>query len=87
MSSKYLAVLLACTAALAGCDTYNDREVEAAPPPPLPPGAIAGTMAADRDGDGRIDGYYRDGAYYPFEVPPPPPCPTPPPPPSSGERG
>jgi hypothetical protein len=43
-------------------------------------------MAADRDGDGIIDGYYSaDGIYHPNYVPPPPP--PPPPATSMGERG
>lgn len=65
---------------LAGCAT------EEPPAPPLPPGAVAGSVAADRDGDGIIDGYYTaDGVYHPNYVPPPPP--PPPPPSSTGERG
>jgi hypothetical protein len=53
---------------------------------PPPPGAVAGSTAADRDGDGIIDGYYTaDGVYHPNYTPPPPP---PPPAPSpTGERG
>ena len=46
--------------------------VVAAPPPP-PPGSIPGSMAADRDGDGMVDGYYTsDGIYHPSYSPPPP---------------
>lgn len=85
MSSKYLAVLLAGTVALAGCETYDDAAIEE-PAVVLPPGAMAGTYAADRDGDGRIDGWYQNGTYYPFQAPPPPPCPAPMPS-TSGERG
>ena len=61
-------------------------ETEPPAPPPPPPGAVPGSVAADRDGDGIIDGYYTsDGIYHPNYVPPPPP---PPPPPSRvGERG
>lgn len=43
-------------------------------PPPMP-GAVAGSVAADRDGDGIIDGYYTsDGMYHPNaaqSLPPP----------------
>jgi hypothetical protein len=40
--------------------------------PPLPAGAVPGSVAADRDGDGVIDGYYTaDGIYHPNYVPPP----------------
>lgn len=57
------------------------------PPPPPPPGAVLGSVAADRDGDGIIDGYYTsDGIYHPNYVPPPPP-PPPPAPTPRGERG
>lgn len=65
--------------ALAGCAAKEPPP----PPPPPPPGAMPGTTAADRDGDGIIDGYYtQDGIYHPYYVPPPPPPPTP-----TGERG
>lgn len=56
-----------------------------APPPPAPQGSIQGTTAADRDGDGVIDGYYTsDGIYHPNYAPPPlaPPAPS-----RTGERG
>lgn len=87
MKSRYLFALVAGSAALSACAT-----TEPEPPAPLPPvgvGAIAGTDAADRDGDGVVDGYYTsDGLYHPFVPPPCPVCPPPPPPPSpSGERG
>jgi hypothetical protein len=59
--------------------------VATAPPPP--PGAVSGSVAADRDGDGIIDGYYTsDGIYHPL-APPAPPPPPPPPPTPLGERG
>ncbi|RVQ64869.1 hypothetical protein EKN06_14845 [Croceicoccus ponticola] len=69
--------------ALTACAT---QEPAPPPPPPPPPGAVDGSVAADRDGDGIIDGYYSaDGIYHPNYVPPPPP---PPPAPSPiGERG
>jgi len=59
------------------------EEVAMAPPPP---GAVPGSTAADRDGDGIIDGYYTaDGIYHPNQpayTPPPPPPPT-----RIGEKG
>jgi len=67
--------------ALTGCT--KTEYVETVPPPP---GAVAGSTAADRDGDGIVDGYYTaDGIYHANAVPmppPPPPAPTP-----VGERG
>lgn len=68
--------------ALAGCT--RQEEVAAAPPPP--PGSVIGSTAADRDGDGIIDGYYTsDGIYHANYIPPPPP--PPPAPTRRGERG
>lgn len=56
------------------------------PPPPPPAGAVVGSTAADRDGDGIIDGYYTsDGIYHPYAPPAPPP--PPPPPMRTGEKG
>lgn len=85
MKIRYLAVLMAGTAALGACTT---TEKTVTPPPPVGVGAISGTVAADRDGDGVADGYYTaDGAYHAFQAPP---CPTPPEPAPaspSGERG
>ncbi|MFA7439384.1 MAG: hypothetical protein WCZ66_00265 [Sphingomonadaceae bacterium] len=70
--------------ALANCTTAEPEPV--APPPPPPPGAVPGSVAADRDGDGIVDGYYTsDGIYHPNYVPPPPP--PPPAPTPMGERG
>ena len=55
--------------ALTAC---TKKEVVAAAPPP-PPGAVTGSVAADRDGDGIIDGYYSsDGIYHANYTPPPP---------------
>lgn len=87
MNSKYLAILVAGTAALSACTTPEDEPL--APAPPVGVGAVFGSVAADRDGDGIVDGYYTsDGIYHPFQAPPCPVCPMPPPPPSpSGERG
>ena len=43
--------------------------------PPQMPGSVAGSVAADRDGDGVVDGYYTsDGIYHPNtsqSLPPP----------------
>ncbi len=62
------------------------KEPPAPPPPPPPPGSVAGSTAADRDGDGIIDGYYTsDGIYHPYAPPAPPP--PPPAPTRRGERG
>lgn len=56
------------------------------PPAPLPPGSVAGSTAADRDGDGIVDGYYSpDGIYHPYAPPAPPP--PPPAPTRYGEKG
>lgn len=87
MNGKYLVLALGTTLALGACQTPPPEPV--APPPPVGPGAIAGTVAADRNGDGIVDGYYTaDGIYHPFQAPPcPPPPPPPPPPRPSGERG
>lgn len=83
---KIRSIILATVGALAlvACARTEEPEIAAAPPPP--PGSVAGTTAADRDGDGIIDGYYTaDGIYHPNALPPPPP---PPPAPSRmGERG
>jgi phage tail tape-measure protein len=49
-------------------------------------GGIAGAIWADRDGDGRADGYYHNGTYYQGRPPEPPPYQAPPPA-YSGERG
>ncbi|HWJ70271.1 MAG TPA: hypothetical protein VNS79_09510 [Sphingobium sp.] len=80
---RYQTFVLAGLGALALTACARKAEVASAPPPP---GAVAGSVAADRDGDGIIDGYYTaDGIYHPNYVPPPPP---PPPAPSrTGERG
>jgi hypothetical protein len=80
-------IILAATGvmALAAC-ARSEPEIAAAPPPPAPQGSLAGTTAADRDGDGIVDGYYTaDGMYHPNALPPPPP--PPPAPTRVGERG
>lgn len=88
MKLKIVVAAALCATGLAGCQSYDSYEDDVVvAQPPLGPGAIAGTVAADRDGDGVVDGYYRDGYYYPFEAPP---CPEPDPvyaPAPSGERG
>lgn len=87
MKRVMLAAVLAGTVALGACANYDDEVIET--PPPVGVGAIAGTVAADRDGDGVIDGYYTsDGMYHAFQAPPCPPPPPPPPCPNpAGERG
>lgn len=82
---RYRTVLIAgCgVAMLAGCAKKED--VAALPPPPIP-GAVIGSTAADRDGDGIVDGYYTsDGIYHANAIPAPPP--PPPAPTRKGERG
>lgn len=80
---RFQPFMLAGAAALLLSACSSNEEVAAAPPPP--PGAVPGSVAADRDGDGIIDGYYSaDGIYHPNApaMPPPPPPPT-----QVGERG
>lgn len=85
MKRSLTILALAGVAALTGCANRHE-EIGAAPPPA--PGAIPGTIAADRNGDGIVDGYYTaDGVYVPFQAPPCPPPPPPPPPTPRGERG
>lgn len=77
-------LMAGATALLLSACAKND-EVAYAPPPPAPAGAVPGSVAADRDGDGIIDGYYTsDGVYHPNAVYAPPP---PPPPTRVGEKG
>jgi hypothetical protein len=85
MNLRHLTILVAGGIALTAC---AKKDPPVAPAPPLGPGAIAGTVAADRDGDGIVDGYYSaNGIYTPFQAPPCPPPPPPPPPTRRGERG
>ena len=72
MRIQFLALATFGALSLGAC--AQQPEVAAAPPPPPPPmGAVAGSMAADRDGDGIVDGYYTsDGIYHANYVPPPP---------------
>ena len=67
----------AAALSLAAC-AKNEPIAEAPPAPPpvaaapaLPAGAVAGTTAADRDGDGIVDGWY-----HPAMQPAAPPAPT-----------
>lgn len=81
-----ITLLLASSVGLSAC--ANTEDVAVAPAPPVGPGAIIGTVAADRNGDGIVDGYYtRDGVYVAYQAPPCPLPPPPPPPAPSGERG
>jgi hypothetical protein len=80
-------IMLAGIGALALTACANQEEELAAAPPPPPPGAVPGSVAADRNGDGIVDGYYTaDGVYHANAVPMPPP-PPPPAPTGVGERG
>ncbi|MCI4589039.1 hypothetical protein MOK15_02815 [Sphingobium sp. BYY-5] len=84
MKIKYMALAASGLLALSAC-AKNEAPVTTAPP--VGPGAIAGTIAADRDGDGIVDGYYTsDGIYHAIQGPPCPPPPAPMPS-RSGERG
>ena len=90
MHARTLAVLITGATLLGACTTTEERTTTVTTPAPLGVGAIVGTMAADRNGDGVVDGYYTtDGVYHPFVVAAPPPCPDPAPMPPrpAGERG
>lgn len=81
---RFQPLMLAGATALLLAACSQPEEVAYAPPPP--PGAVPGSVAADRDGDGIIDGYYTaDGIYHPNTVYAPPP--PPPPPTRVGEKG
>ena len=87
MNKGMLALALAGAVTLSAC-ANNEERMGPPPPPPMGPGAIPGTVAADRDGDGIVDGYYTAGGEYrPISGPPCPPPPPPPPPSPRGERG
>ena len=87
MKIKSLSIVAIAAATLGACTTTDD-DVYVAPAPPVGAGAIVGTVAADRDGDGVVDGYYdANGNYFAYQAPP---CPVPPAPPqvnTYGERG
>jgi hypothetical protein len=87
MRVRNFSLLILGSIGLTACAQTED--VAVAPAPPVGPGAIVGTVAADRNGDGIVDGYYTsDGIYQPFQAPPCPLPPPPPPPPApTGERG
>jgi hypothetical protein len=86
MTFRTLVLAVGGALTLSACATTREEVV--APAPPLGPGAMPGTVAADRDGDGIADGYYTpDGLFHPFQAPPCPPPPPPPPPTPRGERG
>jgi hypothetical protein len=82
------AIMIAALASMTVAACAKKAEpIVAAPPPPLPQGAVVGSLAADRDGDGMIDGYYSvDGIYHPNPLPPAPLAPLPAPT-RKGERG
>jgi hypothetical protein len=83
MTYKSLLLAAALGLSLTACNKSHVASADAAPapvaapaPPPMP-GAVAGSIAADRDGDGIVDGYYTpDGIYHPNYVAPPPPAPV-----------
>lgn len=86
MRRAYLALIALAPLSLGACATTHEDVVAEAPP--LGAGALVGTVAADRNGDGIADGYYTpDGVYHAFQGPPCPPPPPPPPPSRAGERG
>lgn len=69
MHIKIISLAIVSGLALGAC---AKKEIAVAAPPP-PPGSVTGSTAADRDGDGMVDGYYTaDGIYHPNYVPPPP---------------
>ena len=74
MQTRTILLVGALGLSLGAC-ARKETPVAAAPPPPQ--GAVAGSMAADRDGDGIVDGYYTtDGIYHPNMAPAPPPTPV-----------
>jgi hypothetical protein len=86
MRTQTIMIAALATMALAAC-AKKEEPIVAAPPPPPPQGAVIGSMAADRDGDGMVDGYYTsDGIYHPNALPPAPLAPLPMPT-RKGERG
>lgn len=65
-----VAAPVAPTYPAAAAGTIQPAPYTAGPPPMM--GAVAGTTAADRDGDGIVDGYYTtDGFYHPYVAPAP----------------
>ncbi|RPF71658.1 hypothetical protein [Aurantiacibacter spongiae] len=89
MRLHHIATIGLAAVTLGACSTYDDdyEETYVAEAPPVGPGALVGTVAADRDGNGVVDGYYdANGNYFAFQAPP---CPPPPQPTVQpyGERG
>lgn len=86
MRNQTIILVSALGLSLAAC--AQQPKVAEAAPPPLPQGAVQGSMAADRDGDGIIDGYYSaDCIYHANYVAPPPPPPAPTYSPAVARRG
>jgi hypothetical protein len=72
---RSIALIVAAIAALATGACAQKTEQASAATPPIPQGGVPGSIAADRDGDGIIDGYYSaDGIYHPNAVPAPVPA-------------
>ena len=84
--TRTLIISLTALLALSAC---AKKEVAVAPAalPPAPPGAVLGSTAADRDGDGLVDGYYTSDGIYHQTVAPAPAYPAPRMAVRSGERG
>ena len=90
--TRTLLISLTAVLALSGC-AKKEVAVAAPPPvaapvqPPAPPGAVLGSTAADRDGDGLVDGYYTSDGIYRQAVAPAPAYAPPQVAMRSGERG